>query len=191
MKRKKSEADLAKLIHDLGWDWKKFEDKRTCPKCMHMLYRVDNRPYDGIATIRGGSIPIEVKWAKERYAFSDLKEHQREGMADWQLKHGCMTWLFLQLGDKRVTAKNDPYRRRCWLLPLNAILDIEYTVSVYDLKSLAISKDTTNRKVVKEAKLHADSMLKNYELEWKKGGWVLPPYHLFRQMYLIAQGAEI
>lgn len=191
MKRKKSEADLAKLIHSLGWDWKKFEDQRYCPHCRNILYRVDNRPYDGMAIINGRAAPIEVKMGHTRFPFADLKEHQRAGMKAWEDKHGELTWLFLQLGDHRPNSKNFG-RRRCWLISLNTLGGIENLCNVYGLKSLPLSEHTTRRVKVRESKIYATNLLKNYELPWKKGGWELPHDHPFAVEYdVYSKGAEL
>lgn len=191
MKRKKAEADLAKLIHGLGWDWKKFEDQRYCPHCRQILYRVDNRPYDGMAVIHGTSIPIEVKMGHTRFAFSDLKDHQREGMREWQVKHGRQTWLFLQMGDDRPNSKSKT-RRRCWLMTLSTLEGIEDLCSAYGLKSLPLNEHTTKRVKVKKDLVYATNLLHNHELPWIPGGWKLPHEHLFSKIYdVYPRGAEL
>lgn len=192
MKRKKAEADLAKFIHGLGWDWKKFEDQRYCPHCRHILYRVDNRPYDGMAIINGYAAPIEVKMGHTRFTFADLKEHQREGMKEWEDKHDNPSWLFLQIGDDRPNSKSEN-RRRCWLFTLNTLNGIETLMGNYDMKSLPLNEHTTSRKILKEHELYATNLLKQHELMWKPGGWTIAKLHTFCMTYGInlGEGAEI
>lgn len=188
---KQAEADLAKLFYTIGWDWKKFEDKRICPRCKHLLYRVDNRPYDGIAVIYGRTIPIEVKQDKFRFMFSDLKEHQRDGLLEWERKHLSKAWIFLELGTDRTNSKSSK-RRRAWLVPINTLLSIETLCEVYGLKSLPLDKSTTNRKDVLKSKIYATQLLSQWELPWEKGGWTLPKNHMFYKLYIKSEeGAGI
>ncbi|KPK19761.1 MAG: hypothetical protein AMJ70_08545 [Dehalococcoidia bacterium SG8_51_3] len=188
MKRKRAEADLAKFIHDIGWDWKKFEDRRYCPNCRALLYRVDDRPYDGMATVNGIAIPIEVKASKLNFAFSELKKHQEDGMLEWQEKHnrykGC--WIFLQMGDQKPNSKQ-PNRRRCWLITLNAFLDIRTLCSMMETQTLPYSEETTNRKKLKDLQISATTLLGKWELKWIPGGWSLPREHLFNTYYIGAR----
>lgn len=187
--KKQAEADFAKFVHDLGWDWKKFEDKRQCPKCFHLLYRVDNRPYDGVMTVWGKTIPVEIKQDETRFPFSDLKQHQRDGLLEWEERHDSLSWIYLMLGTDRVNS-NSPKRRQSWLVPTSAFLQAEQLCRVYGLKSMPLDFSTVQRVDVKEAQIYATSIFKNYRLEWQTGGWVLPKAHLLRELYNI-KGAEI
>jgi penicillin-binding protein-related factor A (putative recombinase) len=191
MTRKRSEADFTKLIHDLGWDWKKFEDKRFCPFCKKLQYRVDNMPYDGIATIKGRAIPVEVKSGTTRFGFNELKEHQREGLINWQKKHGAMAWLYLQMGVSRVDSSLGD-RLRSWLMPISHFLQVENLVKgIYKYEGVALSEETTNRRDIIDNKLYATQLFKNYELAWiEKQGWSIPEGHLFRLTYLHIPGEE-
>lgn len=183
MSRKQSERELGQLIRSLGGDWKKFEDRRNCPHCHQLIYRVENVPFDGIGTLRSISMPVEVKSGKLTFPFADIKKHQRAGLADWMEKHGNSAWLCLQMGTQRVGSKSTP--RRMWLIPWTDWIEIEHLVEMAGgLKSLPYSVETSNRKTVKEHHLGAVTLLALYELWWREGKWVLPPLHSFRYHYL-------
>jgi hypothetical protein len=77
------------------------------------------------------------------------------------------------------------------LLPIRSLLDVETLLNTYKLVSLPLDESTTNRKAVKEAKLYATQLLRNWELEWQKGGWHMPESHFFYQTYIGTRGAAI
>ena len=183
--RKKSEADLGTLIRSLGGDWKKFEDKRACPHCHKLLYRVDNRGYDGMATIRGISIPIEVKSGQRSFAFADLKPHQHEALLEWENKHGKQSWIALQVGTGRVNQKKEGLPRKFWLFPhvlfqrMEALLD-----ETVGQKSIPYSLATTRNKLIHKYNLTLVEGYWDYEIIWMDGKWILPTWHVFRLYYL-------
>jgi penicillin-binding protein-related factor A (putative recombinase) len=184
MSRKQSEKELGQLIRSLGGDWKKFEDRRSCPHCHQLIYRVDNQPFDGIGTINSISFPIEVKSGKLTFPFADIKPHQRAGLADWMKKHGNSAWLCLQMGNQRVNATQSKAPRKMWLIAWDDWVDFEDLIKTQGLKSLPYSFETSNRVVVRDLRLGAVDLLANHELTWSKKGWVLPPLHSFRYHYL-------
>lgn len=182
MQRKKSEAEIGQLIRDLGGDWKKFEDRRYCPHCHQLIYRVDNQPFDGLGVINGKAFPIEVKAGDTAFPFSEIMPHQRAGLSDWQARHQSPAWLALQLG---TTIRAAPLlQRRMWLVSWTFWLGVESQIEVNGFKSIALSHRTTNRRVIKELNLTAMDLLHNYELTWVQGGWRMSVNHPFRNYYL-------
>jgi len=182
-RRKLSEADLGSLIRDLGGDWHKFRDRQYCPMCHNLIYKMDNVPFDGEAVINGFSIPIEVKSGQTAFPFGDIKEHQREGLLEWQRKHHRPAWLCLQMGIQ--PAGRGELQRRMWLVPMNIWLNVEELLQEADFKSLPYSIVSTNRKIIKEAGLTALDLLGPYELERITGRWAMPENHVFREIYYI------
>jgi len=181
--RKKSEQDIGKMIRAIGGDWKKFEDRRFCPHCRQLIYRVDNQPYDGIGIVKGKAFPIEVKSAKLSFPFADIKEHQREGLGNWVLKHLNLSWLALQMGTHRAGSQHQP--RRMWLISWGAWLQLELLIKdTTGLVSLPYDANTKGvRLKIREAQLGAVQALKNWELTWTNQGWFPPDNHLFCEMY--------
>jgi hypothetical protein len=183
--RKRSEKDLGVLIRDLGGDWKKFEDRRYCPHCKQLIYRVDNRPYDGMATIRGLAIPIEIKSGKKSLRFDQLKDHQREGLREWEKKHGNITWIALQMGVSRPISNPENIPLRFWLFPYKKFINMEGLLEeITEQKSLPYNKDTTRNKRIIEYSLTAYDLLWHWEIIWLDGKWSLPIWHPFRAKYL-------
>ncbi len=187
--RKKSEKEIGRMVRECGGDWKKFEDRRVCPHCHQLIYRVDNQPFDGIAVLRGRAVPIEIKSAKLSFSFADLKQHQRAGLSEWSHKHGSPVWLALQMGTQRVGAKNTP--RRMWLIFWRSWLDHEAEIeNLAGLSSIPYDSNVKGtRKLVREHQLGAVQNLADWELSWGPKGWELPEDHLFRLIYL--NGAKI
>ncbi len=184
--RKKSEADIGKLIRGIGGDWKKFEDRRYCPHCRQLIYRVDNQPYDGLGVLRGQTFPIEIKSAKLSFPFADIKEHQRAGLTDWQKKHGATAWFALQMGTGKAGSKDSNLPRRLWLVPWDIWLSYEEWVrETADQVSLPYDWHYGRmRKIITEHEMGAVQVLQDHELMWREGEWVLPDDHLFRLIYL-------
>lgn len=183
--RKRSERDLGTLIRDLGGDWKKFEDKRFCPHCKKMLYRVDNRGYDGIATLKGRAIPIEVKSGKRSLRFADLEDHQREALQAWQDKHGWPAWVAIQVGEGRPNQKIEDIPLKFWLFPYNFFLALELLcLERANQKSIPYSSKTTNNSNMIMLDLTLVEGCDEYEIVWIAGRWTMPTWHLFRLNYI-------
>lgn len=152
---------------------------------------MDNRPYDGIATVHGRAIPIEIKTGQNYFRFADLKDHQIEGLQEWSAKHGYPTWIWIQMGTAKVTAIHNPNRRRVWLMPLYVFLGVRDYLAREGLKGISLNIQTTKRLEHKERELYATSQFKHYELDWNKD-WELPTDHLFHEMYrALTQGAQL
>ena len=180
---------MGHLIRNLGGDWKKFEDRRFCPHCRTLIYRVDNKPFDGLGVIQGHAFPVEIKSAKLSFPFADIEEHQREGLDAWTKKHTAPTWLALQMGTGRAGSQDSNLPRRLWLIPWASWKMIERLVnSRTGLVSLPYDcRYGRMRLAVKEHEAAAVQMLETYELLWVKGAWALPEEHVFRSWYHIKE----
>ncbi|MGH7274215.1 MAG: hypothetical protein ACREIQ_07160, partial [Nitrospiria bacterium] len=174
MQRKVSEAEVGQLIRSLGGDWKKFEDRRYCPHCHQLIYRIDNQPFDGIGVIGGRAFPVEVKAAEKSFAFSEIMDHQRTGLSDWQSRHQSPAWLALQMG---ITIKHKETPRKMWLVRWNDWLEIEGMFRELNVKSMPYSDRTTKLVVLRNLGFNAVFRLADYELYWLNGEWHLPKSH--------------
>jgi len=193
--RKSNESQVRDMIHNHGWDWKKYADSRYCPHCRQLLYKTDNLPFDGAATIGGIYVPIEIKEETSKsgagkansFSLSDIRENQHAGLTEWRLKHGRSTWIFLTMGHQQVNAYKQPYRRRSWLVPWSNWLTLEDWLRGAGYFSLPYSSDTTNRKALLERGLTAVDILLPFEVPWSKWengyGWAVPREHVFALEY--------
>jgi len=174
------------MIRRHGWDWKKYTDRQYCQVCHNLIWKTDNLPFDGHATIAGVNVPIEIKKGDTSFGLADIRANQHEGLTAWMHKHKRPTWLALSMGTDRVNS-HKPLRYRTWLLPWSVWLDIEDELQVVGFKSLPYSRDATNRKALLESNLTAVQRLASYELVWSTwpdgAGWAIPPGHIFARTY--------
>jgi hypothetical protein len=181
--RKTSEADFATLFHALGADWKKFEDRRYCPICHNLIFRVDNQPFDGLGVIYGRAFAVEIKAAELAFRFADIEPHQRAGLIEWQHRHIAHAWLGLQMGTAPANARSGT-PRRLWLIDWDWWMQFEAGIQQMGRLSLPYSTQTTNRIDMRTAGIGAVDSLGTWALEHIKGGWKMPETHPFYQKYI-------
>jgi penicillin-binding protein-related factor A (putative recombinase) len=182
MGTKQAENEFTALCRQYNLWCHKWRDVSFCPHCKKPIFMTARKDETDTRQIREsivdylvfvGAYPTWVeckgKSGQSRFAFADLYPHQRQFLTSWQNRE-VATWIFLTFGPGRV-----PHDRKAWLIPINAFLGFE-KFYVQDTGRKSVSFDD------------AVFYFNLFELDWGshdngRGGWLLPPTHMFIQAY--------
>lgn len=145
-----------------------FSDTSVCPHCKKSLHPIPDRP-DIILSNAG----IECKSAEGTFDFSSIREGQRK-WADSRTEEGYLYYLALLIEEGN--------ERKAWLVDWTFWREVEKTlIGAASQHSLPFKARRGMRKIVQDHNLDAVTMLRDYELEWKNKGWVIPENHPARR----------
>lgn len=172
MEKGTAEREFAALMGRLNIWCHKWADRRICEYCGRLLYKVDSNVDYTIILPSARATLVEVKQADESWNSADeesgIRPNQRRLLTEWQEKYRISTWLYLALGSGRA-----PHGRSSYLVPWTSWCELEAQLLNGRIKS--ISKE--GGKFVPAA----DWWLAEWRLEWNRGGWIIPPAHVFWQ----------
>lgn len=171
-----AQGECFDFLNLIGWAVKADTEAR-CMRCHQVLYPKHTGMCDLVGSVRGaGPIAVEVKaTADKRWAFSNWKPGQRAWAEAWNVRV-CdypATYLWLQIGPKRVDSTEVELRRRVWLVPQTLVVAAEDMLATTGVKSIpmnaaALSKGTDDFSLA----YHAQSLFDGYQLGWISGfGW--------------------
>lgn len=167
MHKKQSEREFKEFCNRYGIDSYKYPDRRRCPACGKLLWKVNRMP-DYEITHKGIKSLVEVKQGSKRWYFASeetgIRGIQREKLDDHMRRHN-MPWVFLALGEGRA-----PNGRGAFLIPWAVWKRTEEMLLSEGQKSIRFEGGR-----MKTAKV----ILAEYRLVWKDSGWSLPEGHIF------------
>lgn len=165
----------------------KFRDVSRCIRCGSPQPAMAEEGTPDYLCIKNGSpFFIEVKYTKAHFAFSQIKDHQWTYMLD--KAKDVPSWIWLQYGDGRVNSTETP--RHVYLVPITVLRDYRVLMDAKGIKSLPLYSIDLKRKVAWDNDFSATTMLTDYRLTWRDGGWIAEN-HLFAKMHLGEQAGSI
>lgn len=172
-----AQGEASTFLNLIGWS-EKSETEARCTRCHQVLYPKHTGKTDFTGGVRGaGPIAVEVKaTADKRWAFSTWGPGQRAWAEAWNARM-CdypATYLWLQIGPKRVDSTEVNLRRSVWLVPQALVVAAEISLAYTGVKSIpmnaaAMSKGTDDFLLA----LTATNLFNGYQMTWidSKVGW--------------------
>jgi hypothetical protein len=135
---------------------------------------------DLVVMKRGRGCFVEVKNGRDSFAFSELRENQRQWIETIALPiYQTSVWIWLVLGSSPPHLDLLRYNiRQAWLCPYHQFLEVEAKVLPYS-GSIPYRAGKGYRKELQENHLDAMHLLARFALRWKQGHWQLPQPHPF------------
>lgn len=164
--------ELYTLLKEIGYWPTRGRDAIICPRCNTAILPPMGRPDLLVLSPKGRSRVLEVKAINtERtisFAFSQIEDDQRRWLNAWY-DAGGLGYLGIGTYNERP--------RRLWLVDWEAWLQVEAKLSGIQQSIPIDSSISRTRKIVSEQHLDMVTLLADYELVRKTGGWDAPTSH--------------
>lgn len=165
--------ECGRTLGKFGWATKLVQDSVMCLNCHRPVHPVHKGWADYHVEIKTDCGPIamkvECKGGRDRYNFDQIKPEQRAWLLDWEERTGGVSWIWLQLGDKRVGSAN-AMARRVWMVPTRILFRREEEIrEVFNLNYLPINIETAlaNNMRLKHNPYNAETLFSAFSMEWQ------------------------
>lgn len=185
MAKKQAETELRKLARGLNYGSRKYGDVRqtvclycksiisTCPRCHKPLLqpKSENAPDYSVWPIYTW-VECKESGADGRWGWTEISENgARANQRRFLIENGG--WLFLLLGNGRVSKDRDKSGRSAYLIPFKSWLEeIEPALEEHEMKSI-------KKEEMRGGKPAGDDLLAKWRLDWGSDGWEIPKGHIW------------